>query len=310
MSPAGEPPPEIKYSEDGKQWWDGHRWLPVGRLKLIRRPRLLLTMIISVIVLGVALFLISAVIGISQPAFEAEKKSLVEASGPQNLQVCSSTDFNQTSGVCGTNRRGQTFQATHLVCSTELTAASPTVSSALLYQGQEVASGPLQPNSGNSGRAFSFGYNLGERPLPGGDWSCRFGLGSVTQEIKFQLQGPTGTLLYPAACSNLQEEPTSGAPLCRQSMEQINSPSELVCSDVIFGSKGKEVAIELSYTGGSAPHFARTSAGVATTPLFPNVGAFAPADVGQPTPTMPPGSYSCRWTIDGQSAGSKDFSVS
>lgn len=230
-----------------------------------------------------------------------------------DVRACSVDDFDSNNDRCGTNRAGKTFQTNQVACSATVQAPSgtpPPVAFTLLYGGKPVMAGSAQLRRHGSVYAAYSGFSLGDVTLPGGRWGCRFSVPKQQQDIGFQINGPNGPLLYNYACSASDVSSPSGIVLCRTDQNVVKAPQSIACTAVVTGALHRQVKLDVAFDGaGSTPAATRSSYGTADSELFGASVRLGPSDFGAPSVTMPPGAYTCTWSLDGQQIGQKQFQV-
>jgi hypothetical protein len=312
------------YSEDGRHWWDGGRWLPVGALHPTRRPPAPVAIAVSLLVILLASVLTVGLVAASGPFADGWRQALKQvqqqpgASGGvfSNLQVCSATEFDRTNDTCRADRSGQPFQTSQLVCSATLTAqsssqqSSPTFS--LAYAGHDLGTTSLNGKSnGNGSYAVYVPFSLSpQQLLPAGSWTCKFSFAGSGKSLDFRTRGPSGPLLYQSSC--LSTSIDTNTSLCVQDQNTITNPSGISCTAMVVGAEKKQVKLEIVYLGGAASTtqgFSRTATPQPDSEFYPASITLQPQDVALTTSTMPAGKYVCRWSIDDKPVGEKDFQV-
>lgn len=311
-----------RYSEDGRHWWDGGRWLPVSHPPRVKRPSPLLVVPLCVVVIAVCVAVMLGLAVVSAGAqgtagTGAPPTSQPSGSGSATLsdvRACAWDDFDTGAGHCRRNRAGTSFQAAQIACSAAVatTGGEPAVRFSLMYDGKEVAetNAQLQSNDSKGYSAYA-GFGLGgDVKLPGGQWGCQFQVSQQRKSASFRLDGPTGQLLYSSACSGDDVASANGLILCTRDETQISSPSSVACTAVVANAQGKQVRLDVSYqaSGGGQPA-SRSFNGTADSALFGASGQVRPQDLGISGSTMSAGSYTCTWSVDGAQVGQKKFTV-
>lgn len=227
-----------------------------------------------------------------------------------DVRACAGSDFDSNNGRCGRNRANTSFQAKQIACSANVTSAeSPAVRLTLLYNGKMVTRTDAQTQRHGTSFAAYAGFSLGDVNLPGGRWTCQFDIGQHEKSAPFQLNGPTGQLLYTSACDINNLTSPSGVLLCTQDQAQISNSSGVACTAVVAGALDRQVKLDMVFDGASGQPVTRSFYGTADTQLFGAAGRVGPTDVNASGSTMPAGSYTCTWSVDGQQVGQKKFQV-
>lgn len=295
-----------RYSADGRWWWDGARWNPVAELQPVRQPPIWLAAGAALIVYLVAAGAVVGLLGIVG-AFRAGVAGQ-NAPGPRNLQVCSLSSVDQNSGICRANQARTPFQTDVVFCSADLVGtAGQTVTGALAYRGQTIRSDSAQLKTGPTSVSFAFAI-APNKLLPGGAWSCRFSLAGQTQSVSFTMRGPTSNFLYQAACDATQVVSPSGIAMCGQDQGVITQSNAIACTALLVGDQGKDAQLDVVYSGGQVAAFTKTYPLTPNNELFPASKQVPASELGN-SGSIPAGSYACRWSVDGQQVGEKDFQV-
>jgi hypothetical protein len=303
--PDGTPP---GYSRDGTWWWDGERWVAVSSSQPLRRPPAWLAMAGSLLVLLVAGSLLTGMIALSGPWQEGWNQAVHDAQpGVHNLQACAMASFDQQSRTCKHNQASSAFQTDRMVCIARVIGnVGQQVTSTVTFQGHEVLRSSKALTSSSSSDVLGISIAPG-KALPGGDWSCRFSLNGRSQSINFQLNGPTGSLLYSSAC-DLREIVSANHLICKQDRDTITGARAIACTAVVSGAENRVVEVDLVYGGGQVQPFTRSDNGTVSNQLVPVGLALQASDIGT-SGALPAGHYTCRWLIDGRQVGQKDFLV-
>jgi hypothetical protein len=313
-----ETPPH--YSEDGRHWWDGGRWLPVAAFHPQGRPRAPLAIGVSLAVVLVTTLLTAGLVAASAPFQEGWRQAVKQAqqqvgssSGFSNLQVCTAADFNQSTGTCRANAAGGgALQTNQFVCTATLAASGQAQQPSfnLSYAGHDLGSATPNGKQNQDGSFAVFaGYSLSSiHELPGGRWTCKFTFAGSSKSLSFRTSGPGGPLLYQSACISTGID--SSTALCGQDQSTLTSPSSISCTAVVVGAEQKQVKLDFVYQGGGPVQgFSRTANPQPDREFYAASITLQPQDVALSTTTMPPGKYTCLWSIDGRQVGEKDFQV-
>lgn len=303
--PEGTPP---GYSKDGRWWWDGGRWVAVSTFQPLQRPPAWLAVAGSLLVLLVAGSLVAGMIALSGPWQAAWSQAVHDAQpGVHNLQACAVASFDQQSRTCKRNQTSSVFQTDRMVCIARVIGnVGQQVTSTVTFQGHEVLRSSKALTSTNSSHVLGISIAPG-KSLPGGDWSCTFSLNGRSESIGFQLNGPTGSLLYSSAC-DLREIVSPDHLICKQDRVTISGARAVACTAVMSGAENREVEVDLIYAGGQVQPFTRSDNGTVRNQLVPASLAVQASDIGTAS-AMPAGRYTCRWLIDGRQVGQKDFQI-
>jgi hypothetical protein len=306
------------YSEDGQHWWDGGRWLAVGHPQKVRRPSLAFVIPLSVVLIAIsgAVLLSMALITLPALAGPAPRPGVAppgqSTASIGDVRACSGNDFNTGDERCSRNRANQSFQTKQLACSATVStpaAQAPDVQFTLLYDGKAVTKSSAQTKRVGSSYSAYYGFALGDVTLPGGTWGCEFALASQRKDVNFRIDGPTGSLLYASACDANDTASPNGALLCSKDQSSISGPDGIACTAIVAGALNRQIKLDVVYGAGSGQPYTHTFSGTADSQLFPASGQVGPSDVGGTGSSMPSGSYTCTWSVDGHQVGQKAFKV-
>ena len=139
--------------------------------------------------------------------------------------------------------------------------------------------------------------------LPAGSYGCRFQLGSGAVAGHISSAGPADAVVGTAVC-NTTNTPAPGRSGCNAdgSVAPLTGDS-VTCSAIFANQRGREAAIELVQTTEGQTTVIRRNAGTLPLPLVEIYLAYSPP--GGPAP----GTYSCRYLLDGQVAAEKPFTI-
>ena len=216
--------------------------------------------------------------------------------------MCRIESFNQRTKSCRRNERRQPLLSTGLACSATLRArAGARFRGTLLYAGSVEATINLRvPATGEYFIYIVVRFPISQ--LPAGTYGCRFQTGRRALAGSVRSAGPPGPLVGTAVC------PTStiampGMAGCDRDYAATPLPAgPLTCSTLIAARKGHQAAVELvSTTTPEQPTVLSRFEGTVPLPLteaFLNYSA-----------PVQPGTYACRFYLDGQLVAEKPFSV-
>jgi hypothetical protein len=316
MSQASPP----RYSEDGKHWWDGGRWLPVGQPQPVRRPATGVVVLVSLVLIALSAAVMVGMAYLTLPLAAGEVpdgqggRGAAQPGGEavlRDVRACSVDDFDSNNDRCSTNRAGKTFQTSQIACSATIATPdqAPRVTFTLLYKGNPVQNSDAQvKRHGGTYAAFS-GFSIGDMSLPGGQWACRFTIPKQQHDAEFRIDGPTGPLLYASACDTGQVTSPNGVLLCRSDNTVIKGPDSIACTAIVAGALKHQVKLDITFTPAGGQPVTRSFYGTANSELFGASGRIDPSSVNATTSTMPVGSYTCTWSLDGQQIGQRSFQV-
>ena len=219
------------------------------------------------------------------------------------LRLCKLEQFDQSLKECRVDNRAVPLLSTGMGCSTTLLARRATrVTASMTYQGVVEAKLDIRvPRRG----LYSLYLTLytPTTMLPAGSYGCRFQLGRRAVAGRIRSGGPADPVVGTAVC-NTSDTSAPGSSGCNAdaSVAPLTGDS-ITCSALFANQKGREAAIELVQTVDGQPIVLQRIAGTIPLPLVELYLAYSPP--GGPVP----GTYSCRYIVDGQVAAEKPFTI-
>ena len=224
----------------------------------------------------------------------------------RNLRVCASTDFSRAQHRCTTDQRETPIVSNRISCSVDIVVRrTSVVRGQILYRGGVAHTiGPTLLRPGTY-PAWIYENVKIDQPLPGGSWRCEFTLGSARTDVAFTSGGPEGDVVNVAVCgrqTTVRHE-TSGLILCRKddSTAVLPASEPVRCSATFAGVPGKVALLEIVRRGvrrTSVDFVVGSTIWLGTVQLRPSEGA-----------TLQPGSFACRFSLDGEIVAEKPFAV-
>jgi hypothetical protein len=230
-----------------------------------------------------------------------------ESTRLSDLRVCTSERFSRAAERCLADERRSSLESKLFACSVsvELARAAP-VHAVIAYRGRTAYEYTTRKLPTGTYRWW-IGLELGEVPLPGGPWICRFGAGSAVAGARFASAGPTAALVGSAICAGgdtrTLERPVRR--VCRaDAPARITATDELFCNAYFGNAVGKQVTIRLLRRGATlgAPHH-----GTITEPLWVEAAGWNVDGRREP---FAAGDYACRFTVDGKQLAERRLQIS
>jgi hypothetical protein len=219
------------------------------------------------------------------------------------LRMCMLEQFDQSTSECRVDSRAVPLLSTGMGCSATLRARKATlVTASMTYQG--VAEAKLNIRVPRRG-LYSLYLTLYTPTtlLPAGSYGCRFQLGRRAVAGRIRSGGPANPVVGTAVC-NTSDTSAPGASGCNADASVVPLTGDsITCSALFANQKGREATIEVVQTVEGQATVLQRIGGMVPLPLVELYLAYSPP--GGPAP----GTYSCRYIVDGQVAAEKPFTI-
>jgi hypothetical protein len=229
----------------------------------------------------------------SSPAVENERFS--------DLRVCTVEVFDEERNRCSLDQAADMPTTPAVYCSALVSGGEGgRLNAELRVDGVVVRDFDARIGAGQTYPTW-FGFELGDNPLPGGQWECVWSVDGDQDRVSqpFTLAGERGPLAGARACSAADTlddgmcEP--GAPAA------VGETSEIVCSATFVGFDDAEFEVAL-YEGGELLQAIENSTGDSALTTY--WASFPGSGEG-----WPPSSYRCLWTVEGDALGEAGLEV-
>lgn len=226
----------------------------------------------------------------------------LDADRLQDVRVCGGSALDRTAGECTHDQSASPILDSSFYCSAQARGnPGEQFSGRFFYRGVAF---PLFGTSVSDKRRGLYIYlTAGPNPMPGGNWACELRVGPEHVRKTFRSAGPSGPILYGAVCSSSHSVQAGAARVCRrdESASAFGGNAPVLCSAVFAGGKGKQGGFEFLHEG--------KSVGLSEDFELPYPVTAAGFRLS-PEPRLPPGRWTCRWTLAGRVVASKPFRIS
>lgn len=222
----------------------------------------------------------------------------------RDLRMCTKAAYNARAYRCSRDERRRPAVSTAALCTIEVRAFSAVTVRARM----EFAGGTQYSITRKVPRRtrlqLAFGVEF-PATMPAGAFTCRFTAGKQKASARMRSAGPAGPVVWTAACDSTLLRPDGSGCGTDQSTAPLASTSSLGCSAWAVGQQGKAVTVELLFESGGV--WTRVD-GADLRPRRPisALSITVPSALGAP---FAPGSYACRFSVEGRLLGEKLFTV-
>ena len=218
-----------------------------------------------------------------------------------NLKACAYEAFSLRLRRCVRDQRATVLTSSRFVCSAAVTVSRPaTLRIQWTYEGVKLPPffHPLAPGRHNHWIKLDIGADF---PLPGGTYRCEFSIGRKRARATFVSGGPRGDIVTAVVCDDLNVFMYEGFPVCRtdQAGAVIRSPNAVICQAVYPNATGHVGRITL--VRGSEQLGDRRF--TVTEPMQQHYERFR-------APSISPGKYTCRFSLDDNVVVDRPFEIS
>jgi hypothetical protein len=222
-----------------------------------------------------------------------------------DLRVCAYQAFSKALKICTRDERNVVLVSSRVACSVSLVVEQPGIFTAqMTYDGSTVYSYRLSLLPGVHHPWVD--ENVGNVPLPGGEWGCVFSFEQATAQASFMSGGTTGSVLGVSVCL-ASDTVTWGTRhlACRsdESSKPLPPTDAIACSALFVQQLGRRLQVLLLTPGPDRVAPAILTIDQSIWSAWPT---FRPATSGS---TFPAGTYVCRFSLDGVVVAEKPFSI-
>jgi hypothetical protein len=228
--------------------------------------------------------------------------SSIRADRLQEVRVCGAGALDRAAGTCKRDQSRSPIVSSAFNCSARARGeAGERFAGRFLYEGSAFQA--FGASLTDRRRGMYIYLTAGPNPMPGGRWACELRAGPERVRKAFRSAGPTGPILYVAACLTSRTVPAGPARVCRrdESGTTFRPTDTITCSALLVGGKGKLAGIEFLREGkqtGLSQDFELPLPVVAAGPRL------------EPAPSLATGRWTCRWTLAGRVLATKQFRIS
>jgi hypothetical protein len=223
------------------------------------------------------------------------------------LRVCGSTNFSRRENRCTHDQRKHAITSNRITCSTTLTATHPGVWHVRFAFDHHVdpwrRGGTVSVGVNRLWHNTNVGTNM---PVPGGNWRCDFAYGSVVTSVAFRSGGPRGQIVDTAVCSDsdvLRFGVNRAGKRCARddSGTPFVGARHIYCSVVFSHPSSQQAKIDVLGPDGTSVSSTNVIIG---RPTISEAAATLDASA-----LTTPGTYSCRFSLEGGATVTKQFQV-
>jgi hypothetical protein len=220
----------------------------------------------------------------------------------QDVRVCGTRALDRAASTCTRDQSGSPLLSSAFNCSARARGEpGERFVGRFFYEGSafQAFGAPMT----NRRRGVYIYLTAGQNALPGGRWTCELRVGPERVRKAFRSAGPTGPILYVAACLSSRTIAAGPARVCRrdESLGGFRATDSVTCSALLVGGKGKLAGIEFLREGkqtGLSQDFELPLPVVAAGPRL------------DPDPRLAAGKWACRWSLAGRVLATKQFRIS
>ncbi|CAN5263719.1 hypothetical protein BH20ACT8_BH20ACT8_07700 [soil metagenome] len=219
-----------------------------------------------------------------------------------DLRVCTVEMFDEERNRCNENQAADMPTTSAVYCSALVAGGEGggRLTAELQVDGVVVRDFDARIGAGQTYPTW-FGFELGDNPLPGGQWECVWSVDGAQDRISqpFPLSGERGPLAGATACSAAD---TLDDGMCEpDAPDAVDETDEIVCSATFVGFDDAMFEVAL-YEGGQLLQAIENSTGDSALTTywasFPGSGEGWPAS-----------SYRCLWTVEGDALGEASLEI-
>ncbi|CAN5455339.1 hypothetical protein BH23ACT6_BH23ACT6_00220 [soil metagenome] len=251
---------------------------------------------------------------------DTEKTSDAQPTGPQpadsdlitDLAMCGDDTYDEDSDACPGMDADFTTPALHCTAQAQLEEAGPLEVRFYRNGGLAFVAAAEIPQEAVGTQAPLFAdVNVGELDLPGGDWTCEMQIGASTRETgQTSVNGPAERFSSGRACNNADTFSAQGVTHCTSDVPTLQTNTEEIgCSAVLTDTLDAEMEIRAEWET-DAEGAGERSLGSVNSPAGILVAhGFMTSQAVTGTAEFAPGTYRCRFLVDGEDVGAHEFTV-
>lgn len=217
-----------------------------------------------------------------------------------DLRVCTEASFDEEADACDEDQADDLERTSTVYCSATAAGASEAVTGRLtlddiVIQTFETTISP------DTIRPVWFGFELDDTLLPGGQWTCTWGVDDTDDQISqpFPIPGPRGDLLDLMACDADEANPAGNCdPDAERTVDQV---TRITCSATLSGLDDATLMVDLHDAQGLAASAEPVSV---DGPLTTFVANFSAGDG-----VFAEGTHTCIWNVEDEPSGAAELDI-